>query len=322
VKADLVNIVEAAYQIEQSEEPWLRGVLGAARTIVDADFEAISCTYDASNPAALRFNTFVSAGLTDESAAHIARNIPRSDPDFVRRAFLSTSCGTSRDVPGWHQQPGVESAGQDFGIRDFLAINGRNPNGHGCLVMATLREEMRLTARQRNMLTKISCHLAAAHRLRQRLASEEAHSGAAEAILDHDGKIHHAEGEARSKMALTRLKHSALAIARARGTLRARAPEEAVDEWKGLIAARWTLLDVCETDGRTYLVARQNRPHTQGPTGLTDREQEVVAFAAMGHHNKLIAYNLGISHSTVRVLMARAAGKLGARSRDELVRRR
>jgi len=118
------------------------------------------------------------------------------------------------------------------------------------------------------------------------------------------------------------LKHSALAIARSRGALRARDPEEAVDEWKGLIAARWTLLDVCETDGRTYLVARQNRPHTQGPTGLTDREQEVVAFAAMGHHNKLIAYNLGISHSTVRVLMARAAGKLGARSRDELVRRR
>lgn len=104
--------------------------------------------------------------------------------------------------------------------------------------------------------------------------------------------------------------------------LRIRVPRQAVDEWKGPIAARWTLLDVCETDGQRYLVARQNHPRAQGPNVLTNREQEVVACAVLGHHNKLIAYNLGISHSTVRVLIARAAGKLGARSRDELVRRR
>jgi len=83
LKADLVSVVEAAYQIEQSEDSWLRGVLGAARTIVDAEFEAISCTYDASNPAALRFNTFVSAGLSDEIAAHVARSMPLSDPGYV-----------------------------------------------------------------------------------------------------------------------------------------------------------------------------------------------------------------------------------------------
>ncbi len=179
-----------------------------------------------------------------------------------------------------------------------------------------------MTARRRSVLTKLSCHLAAALRLRQRLASNEARAEIGEAVLDHDGRIHNAEGEARSKSALSRLKQSALAIGRSRGTLRARDPEQAVDEWKGLIAARWTLLDVCETDGRRYLVARRNSPPTHGPNGLTNREQEVLAFAAMGHHNKLIAYNLGISHSTVRVLLARAAAKLGVRSRDELVRRR
>ena len=53
---------------------------------------------------------------------------------------------------------------------------------------------------------------------------------------------------------------------------------------------------------------------------LTEREHQVAALALSGQHNKLIAYNLGISHSTVRVLMARAARKMGARSRDELIR--
>jgi DNA-binding CsgD family transcriptional regulator len=56
-------------------------------------------------------------------------------------------------------------------------------------------------------------------------------------------------------------------------------------------------------------------------TLLTERERHIVALAVLGQHNKLIAYNLGISHSTVRVPMARAARKLGAQSRDELIRR-
>jgi DNA-binding CsgD family transcriptional regulator len=129
------------------------------------------------------------------------------------------------------------------------------------------------------------------------------------------------EGEASSLATLTRLQNSALAIANDSGDARARDPKQAVTEWKGPIAARWSLLAVSELDGVTYLVARQNRPRVRCSTALTDREQEVVAFAAMGHHNKLIAYDLGISHSTVRVLMSRAAGKMRTRSREELIRR-
>ena len=110
-----------------------------------------------------------------------------------------------------------------------------------------------------------------------------------------------------------------MTIAAARGDLRRAAPDRAVDEWKGLIAARWTLVDVCERDGTRYLVARQNSPKSKGPVALSEREKQVVALAGMGQHNKLIAYNLGISHSTVRVLLARAAGKLGVSTREELL---
>jgi DNA-binding NarL/FixJ family response regulator len=53
---------------------------------------------------------------------------------------------------------------------------------------------------------------------------------------------------------------------------------------------------------------------------LTARERDVVARALRGSANKVIAYDLGLAHSTVRVLMARAATKLGAHSRDELLR--
>jgi len=67
--------------------------------------------------------------------------------------------------------------------------------------------------------------------------------------------------------------------------------------------------------------ASSTLPFSAWATPLTEREHQIVALAVLGQHNKLIAYNLGISHSTVRVLMARAARKLCAQSRDELIRR-
>ena len=45
-----------------------------------------------------------------------------------------------------------------------------------------------------------------------------------------------------------------------------------------------------------------------------------IACAAMGHSNKLIAYDLGLSPGTVSVLLQRAARKLGVSSRTALIR--
>jgi DNA-binding NarL/FixJ family response regulator len=90
---------------------------------------------------------------------------------------------------------------------------------------------------------------------------------------------------------------------------------------KGLVDARWTLTDHCEPVGRRYVLARENAPKPQGPASLSKREQQVVALATLGRSNKFIAYELGLAHSTVRVLMARACLKLRAKTRSELVAR-
>jgi DNA-binding CsgD family transcriptional regulator len=55
------------------------------------------------------------------------------------------------------------------------------------------------------------------------------------------------------------------------------------------------------------------------PRSLSEREREVVALALKGCGNKTIAYELGLAHSTIRVLMARAASKFGAKTRQELL---
>jgi DNA-binding CsgD family transcriptional regulator len=82
-------------------------------------------------------------------------------------------------------------------------------------------------------------------------------------------------------------------------------------------AARWTLVDSFERNGVRYVVAREDR--SPGLGSLTDRERQVVDCLAAGQSTKESAYALGISDVTVRVLLARAAAKLGVRSRAALL---
>ncbi|MEO6095410.1 MAG: helix-turn-helix transcriptional regulator [Fibrobacteria bacterium] len=60
----------------------------------------------------------------------------------------------------------------------------------------------------------------------------------------------------------------------------------------------------------------ENAPAPAGLELLSPRERQVAALAELGRSNKVIAYELGLGHSTVRVLLARAAGKPGPPAND------
>jgi DNA-binding NarL/FixJ family response regulator len=102
-------------------------------------------------------------------------------------------------------------------------------------------------------------------------------------------------------------------------TQRRREGRGALDAWHPSTNGRWTLVDEFEEGGRRYIVARENEVQACGVERLTNRERQVVLHAALGFTNKEIAHALGISDTTVRVLMSRAAVRLGVRSRDELL---
>ena len=78
-------------------------------------------------------------------------------------------------------------------------------------------------------------------------------------------------------------------------------------------------------DSDHFLIAAERAEPVEQPREgldrLTEREREVVLRAARGGANKEIAYELGLAHSTIRVFMARAASKLGAANRSELLQR-
>jgi DNA-binding CsgD family transcriptional regulator len=83
--------------------------------------------------------------------------------------------------------------------------------------------------------------------------------------------------------------------------------------------ARWTLVATYECEGARYVVARENQPTVYRLPELSEREQQVVACLAFGRSTKEIAFALGVSDSTVRVLVARASARLRVRTREELL---
>jgi DNA-binding NarL/FixJ family response regulator len=71
----------------------------------------------------------------------------------------------------------------------------------------------------------------------------------------------------------------------------------------------------------TSSTSGEHRPVPPSFAALTAREQEVVRAILSGHSTNETAASLGVAPATVRVLLARAAGRLGLRSRTALIRR-
>jgi DNA-binding CsgD family transcriptional regulator len=177
-----------------------------------------------------------------------------------------------------------------------------------------------LTRSVRRLWTHVAVHFAAGARLRSAL--ERRDSGTepqADAVLSPTGRIVHAEGEAKERLARESLRESAIAIDRARGRLRRSDPDAALDTWTGLVSGRWSLVDRFESDGRRYVVAHRNEAVPARTLALTLRERQVVGHILLGHSSKLTAYALGVSPSAVSGVLRAATQKLGVRSKAQLL---
>jgi DNA-binding CsgD family transcriptional regulator len=218
-----------------------------------------------------------------------------------------------------------------LGSSDFLGVNGLDPEGLGVILGFWVPERVSPPRREMAIYRRMAHHLGAAHRCRRRLHELQAErlqvdpTEGAEAILDAHKRVVHAVGAAKEKDAQAELIETSAARDLARRTKRHAGGAFVADassglrHWRPLTSARWTLVDSFERGGARYVVARENQSRVHGLAHLTDRERQVIAYLAVGQSTKEAAYALGISDGTVRVLAARAAARLGVRSRRELL---
>jgi DNA-binding CsgD family transcriptional regulator len=276
---------------------------------------AVSFAYRIGGDGRVAPGTLASCGEASRIAAIVPAMVAALPDWYVQSTFASIPCAMATETGGPETREQTRASIRELhplGLRDIFVLNAIDPTRGGVYVGAPVLRDTTLAPAARRTWMRIAAHVAAAARLRRALTAPEA-------ILSPSGRVEHAEGDARPASARARLGDGARAIDRARGKLRRSDPDQAVAEWRGLIAARWTLVETFESDGKRYLLARRNEADPVGMASLTARERQVVGFAALKHRNKLIAYELGLSPSTVGVLLHRAARKLGVRTRDELI---
>jgi DNA-binding NarL/FixJ family response regulator len=318
---DIVGVVEAAYALELPQRAWLERLLKAVRPSLDGGKGMFAGLYDVQDPKNFRMFEMIGSGIPDVTLELIRFAAQGARADIISRARWEICSTLSQSVgeKALDSIPALVASRVAFGVRDFLGLNAGDPTLQGCAFAAPLTEVKNLAADFQRTWSRIASHIAAGLRLRRQLEKLNGLEGA-EAVLDPGGKIEHVEGLAEGKAERAALRGAAIAIDKARTQrMRSSEPEEAIAQWEPLVSGRWSLVDHFERDGRRYLVARQNDPFVPGDK-LTLRERQVVGFVALGHANKLIGYELGISASTVATHLTSAAKKLGLGSRLELIK--
>jgi DNA-binding CsgD family transcriptional regulator len=324
-KADLLSIVEAAYRVELEDAAWLAGLAEAVLPHLDDGFGVAAFEFYRPGDGLPEVVQRCHLGIPDKLAAIYPTIFQTMDPEIRQRPFRMGPCITGSQMMGMRRgfldEPHMKQYAQKFGMYDSFWITAAEPSGRGCGFHAGRSRLTRASAAQVRQWGRIAAHLSTAVRLRHALKGLPSGRADAEpeAIFDPSGKIHDATGAARSEHARDLLRRAVLMLEKSRGPLRTKDPEKSLAIRKALVAGRWSLVDQIEQNGERYIVARQNEPTAPGPALLSKREKEIVGYALLGHHDKLIAYDLGIAPSTVRVLLGRAKAKLGVRSRKELL---
>jgi DNA-binding CsgD family transcriptional regulator len=327
--SDAIAILESAYSLEGSEDAWLARVAETVRRNIPSCQGVRAQTYDLTRPGAVAIRSTVNCCVSDEMAGAGARIALREDESaFVVSILQRSFVGSLRDSPRALRRAGLdEGRAREFrmGLEQFFRqwkqsdqwwVNAQDPTKLGCIFMAPVTDRGRPRPREVHQWRCIAAHVVAAFRIRRQLVNREpdapgAVDAVAEAVLTPSGRVEHAAAAARGEGARTSLSEAVRAIDRARGSLRRKDPQKSVELWRALVAGRWSLLDHFDSDGRRFVLAHRNDARLpEDARGLTLRERQVLAHLALGHSNKVIAYELGLAQSTVAGHMARARRKL------------
>lgn len=318
----VLEAVEAIYMGLETEEParWLSRVLPHVIRCVGWDCGGYAHAYDLRGESdRWKLSRPVVHDLPADVASTVLACFDATPPAMSRHLFLTGGpAGTFSAHAGvtFDQMPGEGGASARVGVRDCAFINALNPAGDGVNFCITSPGPRRLRAPERTRLAMVAAHVAAAQRLLRAFVRTPT---APAAIFEADGRVAHVEP--RHEKALPRLREHLLTVDRARGRLRRTDPEAALASWQALLRGEYSVLDRFESDQRRYVVAFANEPSLVDPRGLTTAEGAVAAWAAGGHSEKVIAYELGLAQGSVSALLSRAYRKLGVRTRAALVER-
>ncbi len=324
-----ISVTEAAYDLQSSDQEWFPKLMRSAVDLIDHGLGVaglVGRLPKGGGPADVE-ELHVATGPED-FPIRLMRAMSELPPDEMRTQIHS-GIGVLSEVNA--EQPRFLEAWRrhiDY-AQDGLGVTAMDPDGRGVHIIAPVQETIELSRAERNRWQMLAAHMSSGLRLRGALSklvdqnTESAASGlpmGAHAMIDPKSfDVTDAVEEAQLPESRHALREAAVNIDRARGPLRREDPQQALEIWWALLRGRWSMVEWFDTDQRRYVLAMPNAPRVFDPRGLTARESQVVAYAALGDSHKLIAYRLGISRSRVSDALQSAMRKLGVKTQPQLV---
>lgn len=309
----VVEVIEEAYRAaRRTPNTWVSDVLSVAAPLLDRGSSVVAYEFDTNAPLA----QWISPPVGDARLAATVVAAFADTPDEMNRR-VHRGLGPVTILSELFTGPLANRADLAAEVRpnamaDMMGVNASDPSGRGTYFCAPSNRVIRRSDAGIRQWEHAAPHIAAAGRLRRVLSRPEL----PDAILSPAGKVMHAEPAAQHR--LPELQRAVRDSERAR---LARADLDTLAAWRVLVDGKWSLIDEIERDGRRILLAHANPVEVRDPRRLTRMERLVASYVAMGHSNKLVAYELGVAGSTVGLHLQAAARKLGVRTRVELVDR-
>jgi DNA-binding CsgD family transcriptional regulator len=330
VTSAVIDLAEAAYDLDASQSEWLRRLLEVGLPLFDHGLSVVGVEYvRPPNGGPVVPQQFHVASGPKDFVERYAQAVSELPVDVIRGFLRPGAAETLSEMST--RYPGAFTAiGRHFNHgKDGLQITAVDPHGVGVHILAALPKVTKLAGRSRERWQMLAAHVCAGHRLRRAIAASGSNQNGktclphnAEAVVDPRGfEVTDAVGIAKKNGVAGKLRNAVLQSDRARGRLRSADPHQALEIWKALVQGRWSMVDWFDSDGRRFVLAVPNPPDTADPRGLTQREMQVVTYAIFGHSNKFIAYQLGISTARVSLLLGSSMQKLGARTSAQLVKK-
>jgi DNA-binding CsgD family transcriptional regulator len=319
---DYVALIEAAYDLAIDDGTWLLGIVRAASPILDCGDGVSGHFWDLSQKDKLAVRHPIYVGCASRLRdAHMASGGMLTATQAHATYLAGNPCKVIAERQR-HQFPrAYEAYKAHTGSDGFIHVSSADLTRTGCAITAPHLGDA--SPALHRALAQVTRHIVAGMRLRRSLGTSEsdseARSPAADAVLDSEGRLLHAEPHADSR----RERESLIdAVRRLLDSRRARhaQPEHAVELWRALVLGRWSLVDHQDSDGKRFLLARRNAPNVEEPTALKEEERRAAALFALLGSVKLVAYELGLAQSTISEQLKCAARKLGCRDRSELAR--
>jgi DNA-binding CsgD family transcriptional regulator len=317
-RTDTLSVVEAAYASAPSDAEWLREVARAATSALGAELGAVAWFMDFlpgvdTKP---RCEDFVRVGGCDDRVVtYLSSRHELTFPDPIADLVYTTAYGHGRSISGARELMGPlfdlanPNGTEETGAPDCLALQCFDAAGRGVILAMPSATPVRTSRARRATWEKIAAHVAAGLRLRRGTSAATA-LDSGDVVLDDRLRVCHAK-DADAASYGDSLRRAAQRADRARLRDVRRDADGALDLWECLVSGEYSLIDTFDTDGKRLFVAKRNSPVARGPRALTSRERQVVCLLALGHADKRIAYELGVTEGAVARHVHAALRKLG-----------